>query len=172
MQAVFKGTTGPMWGNAILSKYPILQIGFGKLPALGTPLERGYLRVEVDIGYDRPLNIFATHLHHVENAPIVRYAQLTELIRVWAKRPYSIILGDLNAGPEDAEIELLMHAGLIDSWSESGAGAGNTFSSEDPFKRIDWIWHTEELVVQDARVPRSIASDHLPVIVTILPQSE
>jgi endonuclease/exonuclease/phosphatase family metal-dependent hydrolase len=172
MQVVFKGTTGPMWGNAILSKYPILQVGFGKLPALDTHIERGYLRVEIDTGYDQPLNIFATHLHHEENAPIVRYAQLSELIHIWAKRPYSIILGDLNARPEDDEIELLMSAGLIDSWSESGIGRGYTVSSDKPFKRIDYIWHSEDLLGQNAEVPRSTASDHLPVIVTILPKSK
>lgn len=172
MQVIFKGTTGPMWGNAILSKYPILQMNFGKLPSLGIPLERGYLQAKIDLGYQAPINIFATHLHHVESEPIIRYAQLVELLRKWGKRPQSIILGDLNTRPEEDEIQLLFDAGLVDSWSVAGSGAGNTYSSDDPFKRIDWIWHTPDMISQDAKVLRSNASDHLPVIVTILPQDE
>jgi endonuclease/exonuclease/phosphatase family metal-dependent hydrolase len=170
MQVVFQGTTGPMWGNAIFSKYPILKVGSGKLPSLGTPLERGYLRAEIEIGDSQSLYIFATHLHHVESDPIVRYAQLKELIHTWGKRPYSIILGDLNTRPEDDEIKLLLGAGLIDSWSEAGEGRGDTYSSTHPVKRIDWIWHTPDLIVREVSVPRSNASDHLPVVVTILPK--
>jgi endonuclease/exonuclease/phosphatase family metal-dependent hydrolase len=169
MHVVYKGTTGPMWGNAILSKYPILRVQHAELPSLGTPLGRGYLMAKIDIGQGRPIWIYATHLHAEQEDALVRHAQISHLLSEWGNRPYSVILGDLNAEPNDAEIKLLHTAGLVDAWTETGVGNGNTFISSSPYKRIDWIWHTPDLSAQDAWVPKTTASDHLPVVVTIIP---
>jgi len=169
MQVIFRGTTGPMWGNAILSRYPILSHTYGPLPALDTPLERGYLWARIDIGTEQPLNILATHLHHIESEDFVRLAQSEELIHIWNGTPRTILLGDLNALPGAIELKPILEAGFVDSWQETGRGDGFTYSSGKPFKRIDWIWHTPDLVVRDITIPDTTASDHLPVVVTIEP---
>jgi endonuclease/exonuclease/phosphatase family metal-dependent hydrolase len=169
MQALFHGTTGPMWGNAVLSRYPILSHTTGALPALDTPLERGYLWAIIDVGTNQPINLIATHLHHVDEDSLVRLAQVNELIRVWDGKNQTILLGDLNARPDDAELKPARNAGFIDAWYIAGQGEGFTYSSNDPFKRIDWIWHTPDLTTQDINVLSTTASDHLPVVVTIHP---
>jgi endonuclease/exonuclease/phosphatase family metal-dependent hydrolase len=167
MDVLFKGTTGPVWGNAILTRYPIMDHGSGALPLDGSLLGRGYLWAKIDVGARQPLQIIATHLHHVEGEGEIRLAQVPVLIEYWDHAPRSIIMGDMNAEPGVAEIALFFQAGLIDSWSEVGSGDGYTYSSGDPYQRIDWIWHTQDLVASDVEILQSTASDHLPVVATV-----
>ena len=167
MQLLFQGTTGPMWGNAILTSYPILDHGWGTLPSGESLLDRGYLWALIDIGADEPLHVIATHLHHVEGENEIRLLQVPVLLEYWDGAPFSLITGDMNAEPHEAEIDLFRQAGLLDSWSEAGEGDGFTFSANDPFKRIDWVWHTPDLTATRAERIETQASDHIPVLVTL-----
>jgi endonuclease/exonuclease/phosphatase family metal-dependent hydrolase len=167
MQVLFEGTTGPMWGNAILTAYPILDHGSGAVPDVGMLMARGYLWADIDIGEDDPLLVIATHLHHEEEDNYVRLEQVPVLIDFWDGAPFTLILGDLNARPEFPEIDLFRDAGLIDSWEEAGEGEGLTFASNNPYQRIDWIWHTDDLRATQAEIIMTTASDHIPVLVTI-----
>jgi endonuclease/exonuclease/phosphatase family metal-dependent hydrolase len=167
MPVLFRGTTGPMWGNAILSRYPILDHGWGKLPLEGTLLARGYLWAKIDVGGLEPLLVIATHLHHIERDNDVRLAQVAVLLDFWGGRPYTLLMGDLNAEPGWPEIDPFDQAGLIDSWAEAGAGQGYTWPAYDPYQRIDWIWHTSDLAARDAETIDSTASDHRPVLTTM-----
>jgi endonuclease/exonuclease/phosphatase family metal-dependent hydrolase len=172
MQVLFQGTTGPMWGNAILTSYPILEYGSGTLPSGGALLGRGYLWALVDIGLDQPLQVIATHLHHLEAENEIRLLQVPELLEYWDGAPLSLIMGDLNAEPHYPEIDLFVQAGLLDSWMEAGEGDGLTWPADDPFERIDWVWHTPDLLATRAVKIESLASDHLPVLVTLEAASE
>lgn len=167
MPFIFRGTADPVWGNAILSRFPIVEYGWGPLPLAGTILPRGYLWAQVDIGETRPLLVIATHLHHIESEHEPRMAQVSTLLEFWNGRPFSLLLGDLNSEPHYPEMGLLLRAGLADSWQEAGEGEGLTWPAVDPFERIDWIWHTPDLSAVRARVILSTASDHLPVIVIL-----
>jgi endonuclease/exonuclease/phosphatase family metal-dependent hydrolase len=167
MQLLFQGTTGPMWGNAILTSYPILEHGTGTLPLGGALLGRGYLWARIDVGSGDSLHVIATHLHHQESEPEVRLAQIPVLLEYWNEAPFSLILGDMNAEPHDREMELFVEAGLLDSWTEAGEGDGFTFSAGAPFKRIDFVWHTDDMLATHAERILSTASDHIAVLVTI-----
>jgi endonuclease/exonuclease/phosphatase family metal-dependent hydrolase len=167
MHFLFKGTTGPMWGNAILTRTPIVEHGSGVLPADGSLIGRGYLWAKFDISDQDPIQIIATHLHHIGPEVSVRLAQVPVLLQYWDHAPRSFLLGDFNAIPGAEDMNLILQAGLIDSWTEAGSGIGYTFDSRDPFQRIDWIWHTDDLVASDAEVLISTASDHLPLIITL-----
>lgn len=167
MHFLFKGTTGPMWGNAILTRAPIMDHGFGGLPSDGSLIGRGYLWAKIDVGAQDPIQIIATHLHHIEEEVSVRLAQVPVVLQYWDHAPRSVLLGDLNARPGEADMNLILQAGLIDSWTEVGSGVGYTFDAGDPFMRIDWIWHTPDLMALDAEVLESTASDHRPVIITL-----
>jgi endonuclease/exonuclease/phosphatase family metal-dependent hydrolase len=167
MQVLFQGTTGPMWGNAILTSCPILDYGWGTLPSGGALLGRGYLWALIDIGADEPLHVIATHLHHVESENEIRLLQVPVLLEYWDGTPYSLIMGDLNAEPHYPEIDLFRQAGLLDSWSEAGEGDGFTWPSYDPFERIDWVWHSPDLTATRAERIETQASDHIPVLVTL-----
>ena len=167
MAIVFSGTEEPHWGNAILSRLPVLASGSGELPRDGSLIGRGYTWAEIDIGADDPLLVINTHLHQIEEDHHVRLLQVPVLLDFWDGRPNSILLGDLNAEPGAPEITLLEEAGLIDSWLESGVGPGLTWAAIDPGKRIDWIWHSADLAGDQVEVIQTLASDHLPVMVQI-----
>jgi endonuclease/exonuclease/phosphatase family metal-dependent hydrolase len=167
MHFLFKGTTGPMWGNAILTRAPIVDHGSGVLPADGSLIGRGYLWAEIYVHDKDPIQIIATHLHHIGEEVSVRLAQVPVLLQYWDHAPSSVLLGDFNAIPGAPDMDLILQAGLIDSWTEAGSGIGYTYASNDLYQRIDWIWHTEDLAALDAEVLSSTASDHLPLIITI-----
>ena len=128
---------------------------------------RGYTWVEIDIGADDPLLIINTHLHQIEGDHDIRLLQVPVLLDFWDGRQSSILLGDLNAESGAPEITLLEEAGLIDSWRESGSGPGLTWNARDPSKRIDWVWHSTDLIGNQVEVLQTLASDHLPVMVQI-----
>ncbi len=167
MPFVFRGTADLAWGNAILSRHPIIDQGWGELPLEGTVPQRGYLWARVDAGLGEPVLVINTHLHHVREDHAARMAQVRVLLEFWGGQERTILLGDLNARPEYAEMAVIAAAGLVDSWAEAGSGSGLTWPARDPYERIDWVWHTTDLRAVLAEVVASMASDHLPVVVTL-----
>lgn len=166
MQVHFQGTGDPVWGNALLSRYPILEFGHSDLPGEGTLIGRGYLWARIDAGMPEALLLINTHLHQVEVEPEPRIRQVQAILDFWDGRTNTFVIGDLNARPGTEEMELFTRAGFTDSWAEAGDGAGLTYISSDPFQRIDWIWHTPSLTARAVEVPSTTASDHLPVVGT------
>jgi endonuclease/exonuclease/phosphatase family metal-dependent hydrolase len=163
MPFVFQGTEEPNWGNAILSRYPITATGWGELPRVGTLIGRGYLWAQIDVGSSAPLLLIATHLHHLGPDSEERQEQVPVLLSFWDGRPNSVLLGDLNAEPGSEEMGMIAKAGMQDAWAV-GSGHGYTYSSGDPVKRIDWIWHSEDLQPIAVQVIKTTASDHMPLI--------
>ena len=167
MQVLFQGTADPVWGNALLTRLPILESGSAPLPLAGTRLPRGYLWATIDAGLPEPLLVIVTHLHHVESEHGPRLAQVPVLLNFWSERPYSILLGDLNSEPSYEEMHMIADAGWVDSWAEAAEGPGLTWPAVDPFERIDWIWHTPDLRGVEAVVQDTTVSDHLPLLVSL-----
>jgi len=160
-------TADPLWGNAILSRYPILEHGQAELPRGGVALRRGYLWARVDVGDGETLLMIATHLHHVEADSQVRQPQVAAIVDFWAGRDRTVILGDMNAEPDAPEVAMYRDAGLRDAFAEAGSGDGFTWRSDHPSVRIDYVWVSPDLQVSDVAILPSTASDHLPVAVTV-----
>lgn len=163
MAYVFRGTEEPVWGNALLSRFPIVDWGWEELPRAGKLIGRGYLWARIDVGGPEPMLVIVTHLHHLGPDSQARQEQVPALLEFWNRQKYTILLGDMNAEPESAEMEMISDAGLNDAWSSVGEGRGYTFSSLDPVKRIDWLWYSDELIPLEIEVIQTKASDHLPV---------
>jgi endonuclease/exonuclease/phosphatase family metal-dependent hydrolase len=166
MQMVFQGTEEPIWGNAILTRYPIIETGYGDLPKEGSLIKRGYLWALIDIGAEEPLLVIVTHLHQIEADSQVRLAQVPVILYFWDEGNSTVFLGDLNARPDSAEMQLIAEAGLVDAWTEAGQGSGYTYASNAPNKRIDFIWHSADLTAVEIEVIQTLASDHMPVLAT------
>ena len=86
-----------------------------------------------------------------------------------------LVTGDFNQ-TEWSPSYPLVTAELRDSFREAGWGFGHTFPStlswarwdiSLPLLRIDYIFHSGELLAQDARVGPASRSQHLPVIVDL-----
>ena len=175
--SAFFGTTDPTWGNAILSRHPIISVDREYLPLVGTPMRRGHLGAVVQVG-DSSVLVVSTHLQHVNDRSVhdedpeadlypVHREQIQTILEAWGGFEPAILVGDFNARPGWAQIEDLLSAGWVDSWTEAGSGDGFTARSNDPRNRIDYVFHTPGIQALDAGVIQSQASDHLPVVVDL-----
>lgn len=87
-----------------------------------------------------------------------------------------LLVGDLNATPDNKEIQRLADNGLIDVWSYIYPGKdGFTFRSDNPYERSDYVWADKTLkgsikdielicTEEDSGV---YASDHRGLLVTL-----
>jgi endonuclease/exonuclease/phosphatase family metal-dependent hydrolase len=170
--ARFAGASDPIWGNAVLSRYPIVADRVVRLPREGAPLRRNALRVELDLGAGRRLRVMVTHLHHLEGpeGARVRLAQVPRLLDAVAGQPATVLMGDLNAEPGSAEVALLRRAGLTDAFTAAGGPADErTWPSDRPDRRIDYIWLSGDLAAAGFVATTSTASDHRGIAVTVRP---
>ena len=170
----FFGTTDPTWGNAILSRYPLRDVEKEKLPLAGTLLRRGYLAATVEAPGGEILFI-SIHLQHINDPAVhdddpeadlypVHNAQIEVILEEWGGRSRAVMVGDFNARPGWRQLEELLAEGWVDSWEEAGVGEGFTSNAADPRYRIDYVFHTPDLVASDVGVIISQASDHFAVV--------
>jgi endonuclease/exonuclease/phosphatase family metal-dependent hydrolase len=168
---------GGLYGIAALSR-----AGFGYqntvplrvLPAQtragGTREPRGAL---VTIAHTRlgRLQAMTTHLD-ASAGDEYRHQEADRLYEILRERRATgtplMLGGDINATPESAVIQKLLGFGLRDAWAECGQGDGFTFPASQPAKRIDYLFLTGALRCTDARVIDSQASDHRPLLVTVV----
>lgn len=167
MQVVFQGTSGPLWGNAILSSVPLRATGSERLPSSSALIQRGYLWVELADGDNEGLRLINTHLSNLEREAALRQLQAAALVTDWGGGDATLLVGDLNATPGSTVIARLQRGGFLDSWAEGGSGSGATYPSDSPTVRIDWILHTADLTVSQVERIDSQSSDHRPLAVTV-----
>lgn len=152
------------YGNAMLTPYPILSWHNTLLPKPAGE-QRGLLVADLDIAGET-VTVFTTHLDN--HSPATRLVQAGAVAD--AARAVSgplIVVGDLNARPGTAEVRLLT-AAVPDTWPAAGRGRGDTFSSDRPRARIDYVLASGPgVAARMAVVVRSRASDHLPLGVDV-----
>lgn len=135
-------------GVSISSRYRFSNVhtidlnkGLGK--DLHPLMERYASAGEVEI-YGRIIVFVSVHLDHAENQGI-RHAQagklLNELKHLYKEKDYYcfILAGDFNDLEDSPVMAFLKKEGYRDTYRECNAGGGNTFTSSDPHKRIDYI---------------------------------
>ncbi len=178
---------GGAFGNAVLSRYPIVSSTNHPLPNIHFNEPRGLLEAQIDTG-GGVLNVFVTHLD-VEYADS-RLAQARAVVEISSRvAGPKVVMGDLNASPTDTpEIATLMrcfndtqqvYRVLVDSaelvkeglFARDYLKGGYTYDAYDPARRIDYILTSFDIKVPAAagaaRVPRILASDHLPYVAAI-----
>lgn len=165
MRAEFGPTVEGLYGNALLSRYPI--VGVQNFPFETYHSEpRGCLLTTVQVGEGQVL-VMVTHLDHEEEAAPERAAQVTGLLALWGKRTPAILMGDFNAEPGAPELANLRAAGWVDVAAALEDRPAPTFPAPMPVRRIDYIFITPEVQPVEVSVPPSLASDHLPVVAVL-----
>jgi len=162
---------GGLYGNAVLTRLPILDVVIHPLPYTeSTPQRvtypRGAVAVTVRGPDDQPLRFVSTHFQH--NVPEDRLAEAKAINKLFVgddKMP-TILAGDMNAAPDSEPIrELLKH------WSNAtDEPASPTAPSTKPTFRIDYIFYrpaTMFRVLNAEVVAEPIASDHRPVLAVL-----
>jgi endonuclease/exonuclease/phosphatase family metal-dependent hydrolase len=158
---------GGEYGNAVLTRFPILQQTNTHLRMLHTNEQRGVIQLVLEVR-GKKLLFMNTHIdHRREDAERLKNVeQFAEIISGYPKLPV-IFCGDFNALP-GSPTHQRMKTLLADSWEMAGEGDGFTFPADKPVRRIDYIWVSRETIEPlKLRVPATTASDHLPVVAEV-----
>lgn len=170
---------GGEYGDAMLSKHPILEKQSYRLPCSASlPGEdRSLCVIKVNIE-GKELYVMSTHLDHLSD-DTNRKLQAEEIRTIIGNTEGSIIMaGDFNAIPSSAVMD------IVGTYMTFGArnGGDPTFPTEKPDRTIDYIMYTpiQDFAVQsyqvvsreDQTVNGADASDHRPVVATIRIKTE
>jgi endonuclease/exonuclease/phosphatase family metal-dependent hydrolase len=158
---------GGEYGNAVLTRFPVLAATNTLFRMLRTNEQRGILQLTLAVA-GRKLVFMATHIdYHSDDAErLLNVGEMRVLAGQHAGTPV-ILCGDFNSTP-DSRVYRQMAETFDDAWERVGQGEGWTFSAEHPRKRIDYVWvaKADNVTPLNAWVPASNASDHLPLVVT------
>lgn len=168
MQVVFGGNyrlLGGSYGNAILSKLPILSSQNHSLPVHNKGEQRGVLAAQLRLGR-KVCTLLATHFDHRPNNQ-ERLDSVRFVNQLVADRPSvpAILAGDLNDTQNSPVLSRLTKA-----WKIAGDDEQPTYPVDQPTRQIDFVltrpiedWDVVETRVIDER----IASDHRPLLAVL-----
>lgn len=153
------------YGNALLSRYPIIAAETILIPDPNPPKFNGYyetrcfIKATVQVGGGLRLLVSHFGLNPDEQENAVRAI----VPHIAPKR--CVLMGDFNVVPEDPVL-LPIRQRLYDT-AESFAAPRLSYPSDVPEVKIDYIFTSRDLPVTYADIPEIISSDHRPHIASI-----
>ncbi|MEU1964256.1 endonuclease/exonuclease/phosphatase family protein [Micromonospora sediminicola] len=165
MPYVFAPAADPVWGDAVLTRFPVRTGRTRPLTAHGAPTGAQALGVTLDLG-GRELAVVATHLQPPPGRdPVEQAREVAAFASEYAGGRPLVLGGDLNTEPDDPAFAEFTRAGLVDALA---AGRPlRTSPADDPRAQIDHVFVSPGLTAAEVRAPRTEASDHLPVTLTV-----
>ncbi|MGA8113063.1 MAG: endonuclease/exonuclease/phosphatase family protein, partial [Actinocatenispora sp.] len=167
MPYVWSPAADGQFGNVILSSLPISDVRTGQLPYGAGPQHRSYASAKVELTSGQKLRVMTAHLQDHTDNHATRLAEINTLLGHWGHDNPAVIAGDFNAMPGWSEIRRFDRAGLVSAQDAGGHGGMLTSPTDRPRYRPDWIFGTDDVSFRDFARPRSQASDHFPLVVTV-----
>jgi endonuclease/exonuclease/phosphatase family metal-dependent hydrolase len=167
--------SGGIWeGLSIISRLPVLNSGYLSLSSSGGDANtRGTQWAQIQSPGGNVLYVYNTHFALDEQDRLTNAQQTLNLIGSNING-LCCLVGDLNGTPDDAAVQSLAGAGLVDVWPAANSGQnGYSFPSTGPTKRIDYCWASSSMasavagVSLVANAPSSgvlFASDHIGLL--------
>lgn len=158
---------GGLYGNAVLSRLPILDVAIHPLPYTEATPElvtypRGCIAVTVEGPGGKPLRFVSTHFqHNVEEDRVAQAKRINELFAGETDEIPTILAGDMNAQPGSEPMRILEEA-----WTHTSEEHAPTAPAKEPRVCIDYILFRPAAgfrVIEARAVDERMASDHLPV---------
>lgn len=155
---------GGEYGNALLSKYPILEYEIIKIDDATKKDEpvfyesRSIIKSKIKAN-NTIYNVFVSHFGLAKEEQTNGTNKILELIN---GLEHVIFMGDLNMMPTSMNLVKLKDH-LISTVPDEFL----SFPSSDLFDRRDYIFVSKDIKYEDAKVLDIIFSDHLPLITTI-----
>ncbi|HUF67129.1 MAG TPA: endonuclease/exonuclease/phosphatase family protein, partial [Longimicrobiales bacterium] len=163
---VFAPSYTNVMGNAIISRYPILDWGWAHYPPPLTILTRSYVwaTIATDAG---DLLYINTHLSSSEEPDETRAEQAEVLLAYWDERPQSILAGDINAVPSSAVTGTFVERGLTDAMTAPEREYLHRAPDDWDKTRVDYVFTSPDIEPLVTHVVFSPASDHPAVIAVV-----
>jgi endonuclease/exonuclease/phosphatase family metal-dependent hydrolase len=169
MQGVFGKAMdydGGGYGEAVLSRHPIIETKNNPLPHTPKAEPRAALEIHIELAGGVKMAFVGTHLDHQRDQSN-RMMQASRIIELYENYDFPIVLaGDLNATPGSDPINL-----LLGQWSDAARDNPQpTFPSTKPSRRIDYIMYKPKgrwKVVEVRVIDEKVASDHCPVLAVL-----
>lgn len=159
---------GGEYGNAILSKYPIISTQNTDISPGITSERRGLLRATIDIGF-RTLKFYSTQFGIMDEEQAYHSKRLGKIFKKSINKEPIILCGDLNAKPYSVQLTPLMNQ-FIDIGTRFRSNT-NTYPTSLMTRRIDYILINKYVEPFYYAVPVDtlsvVASDHLPVVAKV-----
>lgn len=183
---VYYEVTHTSWGQfdesvGIISKYPVIAYGYSSLTPGVFPRKVVWNYILSPVGW---INFFNTHLSYLDDHNYIRVQQVQEIMEFITEKENiydgfaTILTGDFNCIPGSDPYNLLVDDStgiyFLDSWDELNPGnPGYTYSSDNPHKRIDFIFYkntgdlqmvSSQLIMTDPYNGSDYPSDHFGVM--------
>ena len=157
---------GGGYGEAVLSRHPIIDTKNNPLPHTAKAEPRAALEVHIELPSGAKMAFVGTHLDHQQDQSN-RMMQAERIMELYENYDLPLVLaGDLNATPGSDPINLLPR-----QWSDAAEDNPQpTFPSVKPARRIDYIMYKPKdmwKVVEVRVIDEKVASDHCPVFAVL-----
>jgi len=156
---------GGEYGNAVLTRFPVRRWTNTHLRMLRPDEQRGVLQAVVEV-HGRELLFLNTHIdYRPDDAErLANVTQFKEILGGYTGLS-ALFAGDFNDRPGSRTYRAVAEM-FDDVWLVAGQGDGFTIPSAKPNRRIDYLWLGKGAKLRSVRawVPRSEASDHLPLV--------
>lgn len=157
-------------GNAILSKYPIVESHGYEIPSI--LMERTFIHSIVEVSPSLTIDVFCTHLGIRTENKSAQVDFLLEKIAEIATTPKQVLMGDFNLHNDTQEI------GKVLTYFNDTAAGFSLNPQAFYIPPIDYIFATGYQDITDSHVitdmlpninsPMEFGSDHLPVVSSIV----
>lgn len=150
---------GGQYGNAILSKFPIIKNKNFLLPNVDSGEQRGLLQSQIQISNKENVLFFSTHLDHrrSDTERLASAKAINQIISLDNKSP-AILAGDFNDVPDSPTLKEL---GKV--WLRSNKKILRTIPASKPSRQIDYIFVQPKerwKIIESQVLDEDIASDH------------
>lgn len=172
------------YGNAILSRHPVLETAWKPLE----PKSDYRVVVQMRIAFQgRPVDVFDTHLHHTAEGAAIRAEQVRDLlayVKTQRGKGAVVLAGDFNASPDTPELKAVTKP-YLDVFAALNPSTGrDTVTTLNPAmghapRRIDYIFVSRdgrpalrplsaEIVLDQPAADGAWPSDHFGVVARLL----
>ena len=150
---------GGQYGNAILSKFPIIKNKNFLLPNVDSGEQRGLLQSQIQISNKENVLFFSTHLDHrrSDTERLASAKAINQIIGLDNKSP-AILAGDFNDVPDSPTLKEL---GKV--WLRTNKKILRTIPASKPSRQIDYIFVQPKerwKIIESQVLDEDTASDH------------
>ncbi len=154
------------YGNAILSRYPIENLTvtpIKKFVHIAPGIYEPRCILSGEIKCENTLRVICTHLGLLPDEQKLGLNKVAEQIR--ASKIPTVFMGDLNINGDKNIIRPIKN--ILTDVCDSYGNSVKTFPAKKPKKRLDYIFVSDNINIEDVHAVKAIASDHLPLVARI-----